>query len=129
MRDYPFGLKLVSPALIGLLLFVCADHSGAKGLRCDQKLVVVGDSIHRVLSRCGEPNDLRKRTETRVVRNAIQSACGVEQAQTCTRIVERYVSVEIQEWVYDFGPQRLLRNLTFENGSLVKVQADGFGSN
>ncbi|BFM07354.1 DUF2845 domain-containing protein [Halioxenophilus aromaticivorans] len=129
MRDYPFGLKPLSQAFFLLFLTVFATHAGAKSLRCDQKLVAVGDSTHRVLSHCGEPNDLRKRTETRVVRNAVQSACGVEQMQTCTRIVERYVNVEIQEWIYDLGPRRLLRNLTFENGSLVKVESDGFGSN
>ncbi len=129
MRDYPSGLKPATQALFVLFLTVCTTHAGAKSLRCDQKLVGVGDSIHRVLLHCGDPNDVRKRTETRVMRNAVQSACGVEQMQTCTRIVEHYVTVEIQEWVYDLGPQRLLRNLTFENGALVKVESDGFGSN
>jgi hypothetical protein len=37
------------------------------------------------------------------------------------------VATLIDEWVYDYGPERLKRRMTFVNARLVEVRTDGFG--
>jgi hypothetical protein len=36
--------------------------------------------------------------------------------------------VLIDEWTYDFGPHRFIQYLTFEDGTLLSIEAGGRGS-
>ena len=36
--------------------------------------------------------------------------------------------VQIDEWTYDFGPRRFIQILTFVDGTLETVEADGRGN-
>lgn len=35
--------------------------------------------------------------------------------------------VYVDEWIYDFGPDRLRRRFVFEDGWLVRVETAGYG--
>ena len=39
-----------------------------------------------------------------------------------------WVSVRIDVWIYDFGPQRFMEELTFENGILRQLRTLGRGT-
>jgi hypothetical protein len=43
-------------------------------------------------------------------------------------VVEDYVVVVVDEWIYDFGPRRFLQYLTFEGGQLVAVRSGPYGN-
>jgi hypothetical protein len=45
------------------------------------------------------------------------------QAPRVTRGPIRY-----EAWTYDFGPQRFIRTLTFEEGRLIRIEAGDKGS-
>ena len=43
-------------------------------------------------------------------------------------VVEDLIEVAIDEWLYDFGPQRFIQHLTFEQGKLVDVTSGKYGT-
>jgi hypothetical protein len=112
--------------LAGVLLLPAADAS-ATGLRCENKLVQTGDSTYDVKSLCGPPDDVQQRTEARRVARAIERPCTTDPSGRCAFVIEDVVQVVIDEWTYDFGPQRFLQFLTFEGGKLLSIKSGGYG--
>ncbi len=95
-------VRLLLIALLGL------TSTSAYALRCGNQLVNEGMSRFEVRKRCGDPDDSQIRYETHYRRNALDEAVAYE--------------VEIDEWIYDFGSNRLDRRLIFINGRLVKEE-------
>lgn len=114
-------------ALVGLALWLGAGPSSADGMRCGNRLISTGDSTYDVRSRCGEPQDATRRTETRTERRRVRVACGKGEA-LCDRVQEVSAEVVVDEWTYDFGPQRFVHYLTFLDGRLARVDTGGYGS-
>jgi len=102
-----------STLLFGLFLWLLAPSAWA--LRCGSLLVNIGDYKLEVLRKCGEPLFTDSRIEYRAIR---LYGSGLE--------LERVVPVIIDEWTYDFGPNRFVRLLRFENGRLVDVESLGY---
>jgi hypothetical protein len=40
---------------------------------------------------------------------------------------EQVVPVNVEEWLYNFGPQYFMQLLRFENGRLVEIRNLGYG--
>jgi len=112
-------------ALVGAAVFLGAPPAQANGMRCDSKLVDRGDTTYHVKSLCGPPDDARSRIERRSVRRIVEVPCG---AGRCPVVVEDMMEVAIDEWIYDFGPQRFIQHLTFEQGKLVDVTSGKYGT-
>lgn len=106
--------------LLGFGLALSLAPSSAFALNCGQRLVVVGDSSAHVLGVCGDPYTVQTRTATRT-RYVQQEQGGVAFGSIVTE------SVQIDVWVYNFGPRRFMEELTFENGILVSMRALGYG--
>jgi hypothetical protein len=100
------------PILFALCLGAALQAAAARAdsLRCGSKLVTSGDTLYDVKVRCGEPAFAMRRTEVR-------SVSGWGPGASATRSVE----VVIDEWTYDFGPQKFVQHLIFEQGLLVFV--------
>ena len=94
------------------------------GQEIEPRLVSVGDSSFQVKSLCGTPDDVQQRTEVRTVRRAVSVPCAVGY---CQSMVEDTIQVQIEEWTYDFGPQRFIQFLTFANGKLQVVTSGPYG--
>jgi hypothetical protein len=45
----------------------------------------------------------------------------------CSTMIEETVTVNVEEWIYDFGPQRFIQYLTFESGKLINVRSGNYG--
>jgi hypothetical protein len=82
--------------------------------RCGARLVAIGDSASRVLSRCGEPSYRSDSTEI--------VSLLVAPDEQLTRIVA------IETWTYDRGPHEFVRLLTFRDGYLENIAEDGYGT-
>lgn len=93
----------MSPRLL-IPLALLAGAESAHALRCGNSLVIEGMTRHEVRKRCGNPDDSSVRYETIYRRNAYNEAVAIE--------------IEIEEWFYDFGSNRLDRRLIFVNGRL-----------
>lgn len=97
------GLIRVLLLLLAGLLFAAP----AWALRCNGRLVHTGDHQIEVLAKCGEPL-WRERWEDDVYERRFFDT------------LERRTQV-MEEWIYDFGPNRLLHLLRFRNGRLIEI--------
>ncbi|MBF0493140.1 MAG: DUF2845 domain-containing protein [Deltaproteobacteria bacterium] len=82
-------------------------------LRCGNQIVSEGDTSAQVLAKCGEPQ----------IRDD-------QQQQTVEKLGSEYIhkiSIPVEDWIYDFGSNRLVQVLRFENNRLSKISSGGYG--
>jgi hypothetical protein len=75
-----------------------------------------------VAARCGEPTDVIPMRS--IYRRPVIWIRGRPQY-----IGEDYIEVSVEAWVYNFGPNKLMRRLRFENGVLAQIETLGYGYN
>ena len=97
------------------------------GFRCPGtgRLISKGDSTDQVVARCREPDASSQHREQRTVRQRVRRwlrGVLVEVEE------ERSVEVIVDRWTYDFGKERFVRHLLFENDRLVSIR-DGARGN
>lgn len=88
----------------------------ADALRCGNKLMSSGDHAAKILHYCGEPAAVNSWVTRRGV-------IGTRSIFLPSFVEE----VRIEEWTYNFGPRRLMRQLRLENGILREVKHLGYG--
>jgi hypothetical protein len=92
------------------LLLVMATTASADSFRCPNGTIVsTGDSQSIVAIKCDPPSFKSSRMQT-------------ESGGHGATIV-----INIEEWTYNEGPNRLIHILNFRNGLLDSVQTAGFG--
>ena len=100
----------------------------ADSLACDGRIVSTGDSRYDVRSVCGEPDDVSQRVEYRTVSGRVAGPCVREGGKLrCSQTREQVIEVVIDEWIYDFGKNRFVEYLTFEQGHLLSVREGSYG--
>ena len=94
-------------ALLGLMVISLSQTAtAADTMRCGDRLVATGALAAEVIGVCGEPVDRRWRR---------------------LHWPRGEVRHEIEEWTYNFGPDRLLRVLRFRDGILADIEEAGYG--
>lgn len=91
---------------------VRADDS----FRCEGGIVSVGDHKIDLLGKCGEPALEEPRVEERLFQQ------GEERHRW-----RRRISLTVERWTYNFGPQRFLQFVTLEAGKIVAIARGGYG--
>ncbi len=102
---------------IGSVIFAAVIlflHGSAYAFSCGGRIISTGDTKAEVIMKCGEPAGKDSRTEERI-----------EKIDADTK---RKVTITIDEWTYDLGPDTLIRVLTFADGRLVDIREAGYGS-
>jgi len=95
--------------IVPLCCLLTASAAYADTFRCPNgSIVSTGDNIAVVATKCDSPTFVSRRDEP-------VSHGG------------RTVYIEVQEWTYNEGPDRLLHTLVFRNGILREVQSGGYG--
>jgi hypothetical protein len=99
-----------------LLLMALLMHAGAafaiSTMRCGNNLIELWDDKYTVLEVCGEPEYISYRTK--IVGNILHHPRR-------TLDLQQFEEVQVEEWVYNFGRNRIKRLLRFENGRLVEI--------
>ena len=108
-------------SLLGFFLLTLFLMEPAWALRCGNRIVVEGDYKFQVLRRCGEPDYKESRVEYRSTRLRGSSVLqpGID--------VNQMVPILVEEWTYDFGPNRFVEVLYFEAGRVVGIRSLGYG--
>lgn len=91
----------------------------ADALRCGGKLVAAGDTRVAVEAKCGPPSDVARRTRL--------APAIVWRHGRPYRVGDGAVEVVVEEWTYNFGPQRFMRRVRFEDGIVVRIDTLGYG--
>ena len=115
-----------SMKVFGLLALLPLSALG-QSLQCGEKWVTAGTSQAEVAAQCGQPTQIdhqRNYGETGTVAPPAPGPLGALPPIGVRSGDE--TSVEI--WTYNFGPNRLMQRIRFENGVVVKIESLGYGS-
>lgn len=111
-----------------LVSILCPSASRADSVRCGDQLASTGASRYEVRATCGEPDDARQWVERRTVMQQLPGPCVSVQGRTvCGKSVAAIVEVIVDEWTYDFGQNRFIHFLKFEDGRLIGISNGGYG--
>lgn len=102
-------------ALLAALALVLGAAGNLFAFRCGSELVERGDRKIEVLKKCGEPASVDEWEEIR----RLSTIPGLT-----TSGLEK---VRVEEWTYNFGPQRFLQIYRFENGEVVEMRFGDYG--
>jgi hypothetical protein len=125
------NIRRINPASTTTLLVVALLlASPAHAFRCKTKLVKDGMHEVQVIAICGEPTTVRNLGYTvqgydTVIRNRYPG--GLTTGTTYPGYGHLHTQVVITEYVYNFGPRKLMRRLVFEGGVLVTIESIGYG--
>ncbi|MFZ1983244.1 MAG: DUF2845 domain-containing protein [Desulfatitalea sp.] len=94
-------------------------------IRCQGRLVSIGAFKEQVQEKCGAPNYLEEWEEGQ--NTVISQYYDYEK--------ERYIAphfiagpIRMERWTYNFGSNRLIHYLYFQNGKLTKIETGEKGS-
>jgi hypothetical protein len=128
-------MKLVlGPLVLGLAVLLGAGTvpmvrraRADGGFRCPGgRLISTGDPMHEVRNKCGEPDSVVQRTEKRKIKVKVRRWTSPSEQEDVTE--EREVEILVDEWTYDFGSDRFVRYVAFENARVVGVTTGAYGS-
>ena len=126
-------LKCKKSFVIGYLLAsgILFANFAVAGIRCGTKVVNEGDSSQYVEKVCGSPELKQQRSV--VVTRGVEGNTSVSNGRRyrLSQNIEQYLEyseqIIIDEWEYNFGPNRLKQKVTFENGRITSIEAAGYG--
>ena len=102
--------------------------SPAHALRCGNKLVRDGMHEAQVIAICGEPTT--RREIGRTLRGPDLRTYPSDPRYPTDRYyfpIPYPTEVIVTEYIYNFGPRRLMRRMIFEGGVLVSIESIGYG--
>jgi hypothetical protein len=108
-------MKLVKLLIFLLSLFF---SNAALALRCGHSLVDIGNFKNDVYAKCGAPESID--TRIKIIGSRVHFPYR-------TLDIDQYEEVEVETWIYNFGPVRFQQYLRFENGVLVEIKTLGRG--
>jgi len=116
---------LIATTTLVLLL----TSTSAFGFRCGRKLVIENMHEAQVRRACGAPTSSRHlgyatRGSYIPFHRSISPGVSTTHFPGYGQFTEE---VELTEYVYNFGPRKFMRRLTFEAGILVKIETIGYG--
>lgn len=120
--------KLLPAATIFIVALLFAEPAAA--FRCGSKLVKDGMHEAQVVSVCGRPTTMRDLgVAVRGYDYRIRTQVGGWTGSRNPGYGSYAAEVVITEYVYNFGPRKLMRRLLFEGGVLVSIESIGYGYN
>jgi hypothetical protein len=99
--------NFVARCLLAAGLGLAAGRAAADSIRCDGGLVSVGDSRLDLLAKCGPP--------------------VLEEAEPILATADVDLSLLIERWTYDFGPQRFIQVVSLRGGKVLRIESGGYG--
>ena len=112
-----------------ITLVLLLTSTSAFGFRCGRKLVIENMHEAQVLKACGAPTSSRQlgyatRGSYIPVYRSISSGVTTEHFRGVGQYTQEVI---LTEYIYNFGPRKFVRRLTFEAGILVKIETIGYG--
>jgi hypothetical protein len=88
-----------------------------QSLRCDGKIISEGATRAKVAQLCGNPAQIdQKSLFVPLTSNGYRA-----------NQVPATVEVQVEVWVYNFGPDRLMQRIRFQDGLVVRIESIGYG--
>jgi Protein of unknown function (DUF2845) len=101
-----------------LVLIAAMTAAHAETLQCGTKLVDEGATRAELVARCGEATQV---DHSRIFHQATVWLNGQP-----TQVGDT-VEVLVEVWLYNLGPDKLMRRIRLEDGKIVKIETLGYG--
>ena len=122
----PIPPKPIGLALLAGVLLLIADP--ALAFRCGTKIVRDGMHEQQVIAACGEPTSVRHLGHTIRAYDYRFRLRNPGHIYYRTPGVGHFATeVVVTEFIYNFGPRKLMRRLIFEGSVLVEIETIGYG--
>lgn len=119
----PRSILVAATVIVGLVL-----SDSAHAFRCGSKLVRDGMHEQQVIAICGQPTSARQIGHTvRAFDYRLYRPHGSDTLYRHPGFGSLATDVVVTEYVYNFGPRKLMRRLIFEGGVLVTIESIGYG--
>lgn len=123
-------VKGVFAILAGILLTLSVQLSSVaarttqNSLRCPGStgLISIGDTESEVLDKCGEPT-----TNVKIRIPGVYYGNPGEMGHEEYRTQIAREGAGTQEWTYNFGPNKFVYYLSFQEGELYRIESGGYG--
>jgi hypothetical protein len=118
------ALLTLGKFLIGItlpILFMASAALASDGMRCGSKLILPGDIRDKVQALCGEPAEI---THSSILRRPSYVRHG-----RVTYFGDQLTEIPVENWIYNFGPNKLMRRLRFVDGILEEIETLEYGYN
>lgn len=102
-------------AVLACALLAFASHAETQSLRCGSKLISRGDPAAKMRRYCGEPEAIYSRFEQRGV---------FARGRYLPGFLEE---VLVEDWTYNFGPNKLMRQVRVVDGIVEEIDLLGYG--
>jgi hypothetical protein len=89
-------------------------------MRCGSKLITEGVTRSEVAAKCGEPD------EVITLRSVFRRPVIWDHGRPFF-VGESYIEVPVESWIYNLGPNKLMRKVIFEAGIVVEIETLGYG--
>jgi hypothetical protein len=124
--EMKFMVIIVCFLLVAVSVEADADE-GVSELRCDQYVISRGASQFEVLIKCGRPSNVEAWQQERIRMDFYKDipVQSEEELSEQPLILKEFIKVE--EWEYNFGPNRFIHYLGFENGKLESITVGSYG--
>ena len=118
--------KWIASAALAAILLLLADP--ALAFRCGSKIVRDGMHEQQVIAACGEPTTVRHLGHTVRAYDYRFRLRNPGHIYYRTPGVGHFATeVIVTEFIYNFGPRKLMRRLIFEGNVLVEIETIGYG--
>ena len=97
-----------------------ASSPAFAAFRCGSKIVTEGATRSEVAAKCGEPTEVL--TMRSLFRRPVIWSSGRPYY-----VGEDLIEVPVESWIYNLGPNKLMRRLRFEGGMLAEIETLGYG--
>ena len=102
---------------LALVLLACLPAMTlAQSLVCSNKVVGFGTTQAEVSALCGNPAQVDHKT--------IYNTVGTD---TGNGFAQRTGDIQVDIWTYNFGPNKLMQRIRFEDGRVVEIKSLGYG--
>jgi hypothetical protein len=121
MKRIEFQKILLPMVILAVLPILCMPPVAFadRALRCQGRLVYIGDLKADVLSKCGEPDQVEQWEENPHGYTSKIYDYEKERYQL-PELIKGPILVE--RWTYDLGANRFTRYLIFQNGELIRIE-------
>jgi hypothetical protein len=101
-----------------LLLALAPVLANGQSLQCSDRVISTGASRAEVAGLCGDPAQVDHKT----IYNSVSAATpGLNVVAGATG------EIQVELWTYNFGPDKLMQRIRFEDGVVVRIESLGFG--
>ena len=104
-----------------IVLFCLPSSTMAESIRCGSQIISRGSTSSEVAALCGDP--------AQVDRSTIYRGNGGSVTGRPAVVAGSSDEIKVEIWTYNFGPDKLMERIRFEDGIVADIQSLGYGYN